>query len=282
MTEGSRGRLRLAPPRAVPFRTVQSQTPHDLAARRLVGALVGFGVLPAAAAAVVVALLVAPLWGLVAFAVVAGVWAAAVLLRVRGSLERVLAASGARRGEPGLQPRWENVVEGLGLRGGVHDPELWYVDAASANAAALVRGERVVLVATDGLLRALGPVEQEAVAANLLCRVRDGSAHYATLTAGVFGSVLASGGGADRLVAEGLGEQRSVHSDLAAVGLTRYPPGLARALRTMSEVGTEVPGVPGWAVHVWVAPTGSAGESTAVAASAQQPLPLRVAVLEEL
>lgn len=263
---------------------VQSPSRFDAAAQRLLRAFALFGVVPGMLLGVVLALLVAPVWGLVAFVVAALAWAGAVLLRARGAVDRILAATGARRGRAGEQPRWENVVAGLGLSSGVHDPELWYLESPSANAAALVQSDRVVLVATTGLLDRMGPVEQEAVCANLLCRVRDGSARYATLTAGLLGPLVERAAGADRLVADGLGDQRAVRSDLAAVGLTRYPPGLARALRSMEELGTELPHVHAATAQVWLAPVaaGTSTTSSAVTTTAQQPLSLRVAVLDEL
>jgi Zn-dependent protease with chaperone function len=263
---------------------VQAPSRFDAAADRLVRAFAAFGVVPAAVVAILVAVLLAPLWGIVAFVLIALAWVAVVVVRARGSLGRVLDATGARPGTAGSQPRWENIVTGLGLSSGVADPELWYLDVAAANAAVLVAGDRVVLVATTGLLDSLSAVEQEAVCANLLCRVRDGSARYATLTAGFLGGLTARVEGADRLVADGLGAQRAVQSDLAAVGLTRYPPGLARALAAMAERGTELPSVDACTSHVWIAPVAvdTAPAPTAVTETAQQPLDLRVAVLDEL
>jgi hypothetical protein len=66
-----------------------------------------------------------------------------------------------------------------------------------------------------------------------------------------------------------------VLSDLAAVDLTRYPPGLNAALVAMAERGTEVPAPPVTS-SLWIAAPAGA-ESVE-----QQPLSLRIAVLSEL
>ncbi len=79
---------------------MQSRPPFDLAADRVIRALVLFGVMPAMVVAVVVAVLVAPLVGLLALFVVAGAWAALVQWRARGAMDRVLARSAARHGPP--------------------------------------------------------------------------------------------------------------------------------------------------------------------------------------
>jgi heat shock protein HtpX len=259
-------------------------TDLDLAADRVVRALAVFGVLPGMVVAVVLALLFGPLVGLAGLVVVAGLWVLLVVLRAKGSFGRVLAGTGARRLEAGGSPRWENVVDAMGVTSGVSDPELWLIDRPEANALAVADRTRVALVTTTGLVEALGPVELEAVAANLLGRVKDGSARYGTVTVGLLGPFLGKMEPAGRLVADGLGDQRSVHSDLAAVGMTRFPPGLAAAWTRLEQLGTVVPGVDPATAHLWVAPVTDQGAAVdpAVAETAQQPLAYRIALLQEL
>jgi heat shock protein HtpX len=265
-------------------RPVQSAAPLDLAAGRMVRALALFGVLPAIVVSIVVAVLVGPLVGLAAFVVLLVVWVLLVRARARGAVGRVLVLTGAAEGVAGAHPRWENVVDGLSLTSGVADADLWYIESPSANAAAVVGGDRTVLVATTGLVDRLSPVELEAVAAGLLGRSRDGSARYGTVATAMLGPFLGRVEGAGRLVAEGLGEQWSVRADLAAVGITRYPPGLARALVAMQAAGTVVAGVDPTTAHLWLAPVVADASvvDPAVAAVALQPVDLRVAVLDEL
>jgi heat shock protein HtpX len=263
---------------------MSSGTTFDLASDRVVRALALFGVLPGMVVAVVLALLAGPVVGLIGLLVVAGAWALVVVLRARGSYGRVLAGTGARPLERGERPRWENVVDGMGVTSGVSDPELWILDRPEANALAVADRDHTAVVATTGLIDGLGPVELEAVAANLLGRVKDGSARYGTVTTGLLGPFLGRMEPAGRLVADGLGDQRSVRSDLTAVGMTRFPPGLAAAWLRLDELGTAVPGVDPATAHLWVAPVvgGDAGVDPAVAETAQQPLSYRIALLQEL
>lgn len=259
-------------------------TDLDLAADRVVRALAVFGVAPGMVVAVVLALLFGPLVGLAALVLVAGLWAVLVVVRARGAAARVLSSTGAHRLDPGSSPRWENVVDAMGVTSGVSDPELWVIDRPEANALAVADRSRAALVATRGLIDALGPVELEAVAANLLGRVKDGSARYGTVTVGLLGPFLGRMEPAGKLVADGLGDQRSVHSDLAAVDMTRFPPGLAAAWTRIEQLGTTVPGVDPATAHLWVAPVTGEGAvvDPAVAETAQQPLAYRIALLQEL
>ena len=250
----------------------------------VVRALSLFGIMPGMVVAVVVAILVNPLLGLLAVVVVAGAWAVGVHLRARGSLDRVLATTGASPMAPGDAPRWANVVDGLSVTSGVGDAELWVLDGEEANAMAAASKDRSAIVVTRGLVEHLSAVELEGIAANLLGRIKDGSARYGTVTFGLLGGLLGSVEPAGRVVADGLGDQRSVQSDLAAVGMTRYPPGLAAALEHLERIGTDVPSAVPAAAHLWVASTSpdDVGVDAAIARTALQPLAYRAAVLHEL
>ena len=68
-------------------------------------------------------------------------------------------------------------------------------------------------------------------------------------------------------------------SDLAAVDLTRYPPGLMAALTAMAERGTTVD-VPAVTAPLWIAPVTPSGADAET--GERQPLSLRIAVLSEL
>lgn len=243
-----------------------------------------FGIMPGMVVAVVVAIVAAPLLGLLALVVVAGAWALYVRLQVRGALDRVLGQVGARPLPSEDEPRWANVVDGLGVTSGVNDPELWVIDGVEANALAAASEDRAVLVVTRGLVDSLTVVELEGVAANLLGRIKDGSARYGTVVVGLLGPFLGTVDAAGKILADGLGDQRAVHTDLAAVAMTRYPPGLAAALEHLERIGTERPGVPPATAHLWMAPVieGDVGIDPAVAATVAQPLDYRAAVLHEL
>lgn len=262
-----------------------SDATFDRKAAAVRRALASFGIMPGMVVAVVVALLVGPLLGLLAVVLVAAVWASLVWLRARSSLTRLIDVVGAVPAAAGTgDARWANVIDGLCATSGLDGVELLVVDRPEANALAASSSDRDVVVVTRGLVEALSLVELEGVGANLLGRIRDGSARYGTEVFGLLGPFLGSLAAADRLVADGLGDQRDVHSDLAAVEVTRYPPGLASALAHMDRIGTAVPGAAPATAHLWIAPivAEAAGVGAAVAATTMQPVSYRVAVLEEL
>jgi len=234
--------------------------------------------------AIVAAITIGPLYGIVALFAVAGGWWAFVRMQARGALDKALSTIGGEPIDETDFPRWVNVVDGLGVSSGVSDAELRVLDSDHANAVALASPNRSVLIATSALLDSLSVVEMEGIAANLLGRVKDGSARYGTVTFGVLGGFLGSIDAAGKLVADGLGDQRDVHSDLVAVALTRYPPGLARALEHLDRIGTTVAGTAPNTAHLWVAPVvdGDVGVDAAIAATVAQPLAYRAAVLDEL
>lgn len=243
-----------------------------------------FGVMPGMVVAVVLAVLVDPLAGVAAVVVVAGAWALVVHLRARSSLERLLSALSAGPLDGGHAPRWENVVDGLGATSGVHDVELLVIDSDAANGLAAASADRRVVVVTRGLVDGLSLIELEGIAANLLGRIKDGSARYGTVVFGLIGPFLEPIDAAGRLLADGLGPQRALRSDLTAVDVTRYPPGLAAALGHLDHIGTGIDGVDPSTAHLWVAPVcaDGAGVAAAVAETVLQPLSYRVAALGEL
>lgn len=256
----------------------------DHKATAVIRALSLFGMMPAMVVAVVVALLVAPLVGLIAMVVVAVAWAVVVRVRAASSLDRLLSGLGAEPIPAGTAARWSNVVDGLGVTSGVNEVELAVLDSPGANALAAASSRRNVIVVTRGLIDELNLIELEGVAANLLGRIKDGSARYGTVVHGTLGPFLDKVDAAGRLLATGLGEQRALRTDLAAVGATRYPPGLAAALGHLDRLGTEVPDVDPATAHLWIAPVAvdGSGVDPAVAETASQPLSYRVAVLQEL
>ena len=250
---------------------------------RLIAAARVVGIVPAVVVALLAGLFVAWWVGLLVLVVLVAGWLAAVEVRRRGALDRALATIGSTRPAGGGHPRWENVVDGLSSTTGVADPELRVVESPAANAAALVHGGRVVLVATTGLADGLGQVELEAVGANLLARVRSGAAELSTVAVGLPGPGLAGSSFVTRTLVDGLGEQHAVRSDLDAAGLTRYPPGVARALRSIDSCGTVVEGVHPSSAPLWLAPAvGPEQVPAPVVATVMQPTGRRVAVVEEL
>ena len=259
--------------------TMQEQPSLDAETDRLVRNATWIGVVPAVVLGLVLCLL--NVFVGLAVAIVASVaWVLLVRARVAGAGARALGSVASTPLTPGSQPRLENVLEGLCATGGVSDPSVHLVQSPAMNAMVVADRDRADLVLTTGLVDGLGRLELEGIVANLLGRVRDGSARYGTTVLALFGT----SSGAARRLAAGLGEQRSVHSDLAAVDMTRYPPGLISALARMSDAGTVVPAAAASTAHLWIAPVVDGDDAVApeVRDTALQPLSLRIAVLEEL
>lgn len=256
----------------------------ETAAARIVRRAMVVGAVPAVVLGVVLAVAVHVLVGLLVAVLVAGAWAALVRSKVQGAVRSVLVDAAAVPVDEESAPRLANVVDGLCVASGVTAPELWVVRAAPVNAMALAAGDRAAVVVTDGLVEELGLVALEGIVANLLGRLRDGSARLLT-TAHALGSLpLAAVWLPERLVADALGEQYAVRSDIEAVRLTRYPPGLRAALRDAAATGTAVPSTSPDRAHLWLVPVvddAAAGSSSTLRTTAQ-PLDLRIDVLDEL
>ena len=199
----------------------------------------------------------------------AGAWFGAVRPRVRDADQRVLALVGPHRavdpavGEPG-EARLANLVEGLAPGAGVARPACFLVDDAAPNALAAGRDARSgCIVATTGLLDLLSRMELEGVVAQCLVRIRDGDVAAPTIA-------LALGRRGNGPAPETDG--RSFPADRAAVALTRYPPGLASALRHLASDPGAVPAAASELLGpLWLVPPGSS-------VALQQ----RIAALEEL
>lgn len=256
----------------------------DPAADRIIYRMMLLGLLPAV---IVAGLALRIGWkaSLIALVAVQVVWVLVVAFRTRGAVEQVLRSVGGRDLEPDEYPQLDNLIHGLGLTGGVREPRLRLLDVDAMNAMMVADRDDATLVITKGLLEGLDRIELEGVLANLLARRRDGSARYSTMVTAMYGNSGASGGA--KMLLLGLGEQRAVRSDLAAIDMTLYPPGLASALAKMEHAGTFVDNVPAETLHLWLAPVMSQDLALktldeSLVLSTMQPLALRRAVLEEL
>ena len=183
--------------------------------------------------------------------------------------------------------RLTNMVEGLTLAGGVIAPDLLVLDDPARNAMAVRRHDRNHLVVTSGLVQNLEVVELEAAVAELLTRLRNGDAERSTLGAAMLGRPLIDGplGSllgpvADRVLAGVLPVDRDLEADRQAVTLTRYPPGLIKALESMqghelrprvASAGTD---------HLWLADP--SGDERQAEDPQRAPLSLRIDALAEL
>ena len=190
----------------------------------------------------------------------------------RRSADRLLQVVGTRPASPQDYPRLHNAIDGLCLVQGIDPPPLHVVDVPTGNAAVLGSPDPV-LVFTAGALDALEVVELEGLVADLLVRATDGDLAAQTGVA-AFGGLPGSG----RLRRRWVRPDRQVRFDLEAASVTRYPPGLQRALRSLAGLGSAVPSAPVASAHLWVLQPGGSPET---ATAAHPPVDLRLAALGE-
>jgi Zn-dependent protease with chaperone function len=145
--------------------------------------------------------------------------------------------------DPGAA-RLDNLLGSVAAASGVPKPALLLVDDPAPDA--LVTGaapRSVTFVATTGLLERLDRLQLEAVVAHQLAVVRSGATHprdVATVVLGIPGTrVPALAARAERAISASTAA--TLAGDSAAVGVTRYPPGLLGAL----EVAAAAPPVGG-------------------------------------
>lgn len=234
---------------------------------RVVKAIVAGVVLAVALLAGGVLALVTWWAGPLAFVVVAAaLWGGVVVPRTSRAEERVLGRVGpVRDADVRSEARFINLVDGLVPSAGLSRPRCLVIDDPTRNALILGRNPRhSYVVVTRGLLDGTSRMELEGVVASALVAIRDGLVAAPTLA-------LALGGA--RLLAMVGGPRPAAEADLAAVNLTRYPPGLAAAYRRILEVGS--PAAPAGSDSTidrfWLAQPGDAAGLTA-----------RAGVLEEL
>ncbi|MBE0475829.1 MAG: M48 family metallopeptidase [Coriobacteriia bacterium] len=211
-------------------------------------------------------------YGYVAPLLASGVAAAMAWGSYRYSDRIVLSMSRARPADPRADQYLVNTVEGLAIAAGVPKPAAYVVEDPAPNAFATGRDpEHAAIAVTTGLVEKLDRLELEGVVAHELAHVRNYDVRLQTLTAVLAGTVVLmadwmrrwmwwggrgrrrgeSGAGIAFLV---LGLVSAILAPLAALAihsaisrrrefladadgalLTRYPPGLAGALRKIAE-----------------------------------------------
>jgi heat shock protein HtpX len=171
-----------------------------------------------------------------------------------------------------------NLLDGLCAATGLQRPAAYVVADEAPNAMAIGRSPRsAAVLVTSGLLDRLRRVELEGVLAHELNHVKEGSTALRTVAVPLVGlpATVLPPAAAGRLRRWVVGDAEAA-ADLAAVAVTRYPPGLAAGLEVVSAGGGRVATPPAVA-HLWLAPP--------LGAFPQSPgegLPERVAFLREL
>ena len=186
----------------------------------------------------------------------------------------VLSMSRARPVDRDTEPYLVNLVEGLAIAAGVPVPRAYVIDDPAPNAFATGRNpENAAIAVTSGLVQMMNRQELEGVVAHELSHIKNYDTLLQTLAAVLAGSVtlisewmLRSfwwGGGRRRdneggqlgvimlivalvlavlsplaasLIQLAISRRREYLADASAAMLTRYPPGLASALR---KIGTD-------------------------------------------
>jgi Zn-dependent protease with chaperone function len=262
------------PPAELPYAAARQST----AGRLLLGA-------PVAVIALGVVLL--GLGIVVAGAVVLG---AVVLLVasgwVLGTPSRLVRLLGAHPAEPVADARYINVAEGLCVAHGLPLPELLVLDDSAANALTLgASEEHAHLIVTRGALASLDRMELEGLIAHELAHVKRGDTRASALAIRVIGPLLLCTGRSARPLRRVGDPTRELAADLLGAAMTRYPPGLRRALEKLNQAPNRAParagvGIVRLTAPFWCAPLDEGFDEAVVPGVLD--LELRVAALAEL
>jgi heat shock protein HtpX len=225
-----------------------------------------------------------PVAGSVAALVVAVVAAAGAF---RYGDRVVLASVGAREVSAEEEPRLHNIVEGLAIAAGIPKPRVCVVPEAAPNAFATGRDpEHATVAVTRGLLDTMNRVELEGVIAHEIAHVVDRDVLLGTIVATLVGAVaiaaevvlratLWGAGGSRRrggeaglllalpflllaplaaqVVRFAISREREYLADAEGALLTRYPPGLASALRKIAAArGVPMRASHAATAHLWI------------------------------
>ncbi len=196
----------------------------------------------------------------VIFSIVTNVWA------YWSSDKVVIAMSGAKPATDAAYPELNNVVENLAITAGLPKPRVYIIEDPAPNAFATGRNkEHAAVAVTTGLLQMMDRTELEGVLAHELSHIGNRDMLVSTVAVVLVGfvtlasdfflrSTLFSGGGRDRdnknpllmivavafivlspivatLIQLAISRKREFLADASGALLTRYPEGLANALK---------------------------------------------------
>jgi heat shock protein HtpX len=235
----------------------------------------------------------------------------------------VLAVSRAKPAPREQYPQLHNLMEGLAIAAGIPKPELYVIEEEAPNAFATGRNpENSSVAVTTGLMNISKRVELEGVLAHELSHVKNRDILVSTLAAtsvgvvallsgwlrnmlfwgGLGGSRRRGGAGgilailgivavllaplAAQLIRLAVSRRREYLADADGALLTRYPPGLASALRKIGAAPNTMRVANNATAHLWFSqPSRAAGEGhTGVERlfSTHPPIADRIRALEEM
>jgi len=233
----------------------------------------------------------------------------------------VLRVSRARPASREEYPKLHNVVEGLCIAAGMPVPAIYVIPEQAPNAFATGRDpEHASIAVTEGLLQMMNRVEFEGVVAHELSHVKNRDILVGTLAATLVGVVVLLAGwmrwglfwggrGRDRgggnpiilgiallaMIVAPLGAQlirfavsrrREYLADADGALLSRYPPGLAAALRKIGESTNTMQVANNATAHLWFSqPSRAVGEGHSRVErlfSTHPPIEDRIRALEEM
>jgi heat shock protein HtpX len=230
-----------------------------------------------------------------------------------------LAMSHARPADPVEYARLHNLVEGLCIAAGLPKPAIYVIEDTAPNAFATGRDpEHSSIAVTTGLLEIMNRVELEGVLGHELSHISNRDMLVGTLAATLVGVValisgwmrriLFWGGGrkkgtapfvliiglvgailaplAAQLIRFAISRRREYLADANGALLTRYPPGLASALRKISQSPNQLHVANNATAHLWLSqPSRAAGEGhTGIERlfSTHPPIEERIQILEDM
>lgn len=254
--------------------------------------------------------------GLVIALVIAGVMS---FVSYRYGDRIVLRVSRAQPADRERYPKYHNLMEGLAIAAGAPKPALYVIEEPAPNAFATGRDpEHSSVAVTTGLLEVTNRVELEGVLAHELSHITNRDMLVNTLAATLVGvvallsgwmrRVMFWGGGrrkggapfviiiavvgailaplAAQLIRLAISRRREYLADANGALLTRYPPGLASALRKISQSQNTMRVANNATAHLWLSqPSRAAGEGhTGIERlfSTHPPIQDRIRILEEM
>lgn len=226
----------------------------------------------------------------------------------------VLATSRAREADEKKHIYLINLVEGLSLSAGIPKPKIYIIEDKSPNAFATGRNPKhSSLAVTTGLLEIMNRQELEGVIAHEISHIQNRDIQVMTVVSVLFGIVSITSdialrgflfGGSDRdnknplglilaivlvvlaplfafIIKMAMSRNREYLADSSAAKLTRYPQGLASALRKISGVNQPVKSASKGTAHLYIAnPLSSGGMANMF--STHPPIEERVKRLEAM